>query len=135
MVFRSTIVLAGTALCLISRNPFWLGVALCFGGIGVAPMFAALFTIVSSTVKFSETAEAYGWVGTGQLVGMALGSAIAGVALDTYGGFGGLLISTVFMLATALAAAASVRWLPDLRGRDATPIPDTTPIPLPPNKG
>ena len=135
MVFRSTIVLAGTALCLISLNPIWLGVALFFGGIGVAPMFAALFTIVSSTVKFSETAEAYGWVGTGQLVGMALGSAIAGVAIDSSGGFGGLLISTVFMLATALSAAVSVRWLPDLRGRDATPIPDTTPIPLPPNKG
>ena len=135
MVFRSTIVLAGTALCLISLNPIWLGVALFFGGIGVAPMFAALFTIVSSTVKFSETAEAYGWVGTGQLVGMALGSAIAGVAIDSSGGFGGLLISTVFMLATVLSAAVSVRWLPDLRGRDATPIPDTTPIPLPPNKG
>lgn len=131
MVFRSLIVLAGTALCLISLNPYWLAIMLFFGGVGVAPMFAALFTIVSSTVRFSETAEAYGWVGTGQLVGVALGSAFAGIAIDIAGGFGGLLVSALFLVATVLSAAISVRWIPDLRGKDASPIPDTAPITLP----
>lgn len=131
MTFRSIIVLAGTALCLISLNPVWLAVVLFFGGIGVAPMFAALFTAVSSTVRFSETAEAYGWVGTGQLVGVALGSAIAGMAIDRAGGFGGILISVCFLGLTVIAALISTRWLPDLRGKDASPIPDTAPITLP----
>jgi len=94
-------------------------------------MFAALFTIVSSTVRFSETAEAYGWVGTGQLVGVALGSALAGMAIDAAGGFGGILVSALFMAATTLSAAISVRWMPDLRGKDASPLPDTAPITLP----
>lgn len=131
MVFRSLIVLAGTALCLISLNPIWLGVMLFFGGVGVAPMFASLFTVVSSTVRFSETAEAYGWVGTGQLVGVALGSAVAGIAIDSAGGFGGILVSTLFLVATVLSAIISTRWMPDLRGKDASPIPDTAPITLP----
>ncbi len=131
MVVRSVIVLAGTALCLVSLDPIWLGIMLFLGGIGVAPMFAALFTAVSSTVRFSETAEAYGWVGTGQLVGVALGSAIAGVAIDEAGGWGGILVSVLFLVATVIAAAISIRWLPDLRGKDASPIPDTTPITLP----
>lgn len=131
LMFRSLIVLSGTALCLISLNPFWLAVALFLGGIGVAPMLAATFTIISSTVKFSETAEAYGWAGTGQLVGVALGSAIAGIAIDEIGARGGVLISVAFLVATVLAAAISARWIPDLRGRDASPIPDTAPIQLP----
>ena len=116
---------------LISLNPFWLGVMLFLGGVGVAPMFAALFTVVSSTVRFSETAEAYGWVGTGQLVGVALGSAIAGIAIDSAGGFGGILVSVLFLIATVASAAMSIRWMPDLRGKDASPLPDTAPITLP----
>jgi MFS family permease len=134
MAIRSGIVLVGTALCLISLNPIWLGAMLFIGGIGVAPMFAALFTVVSSTVRFSETAEAYGWIGMGQLVGIAIGSAIAGVAIDHSGGFGGILISVLFLVATVIAALICARWLPDLRGRDASPIPDTAPIQVPPNK-
>ncbi|MDI6022086.1 MFS transporter [Leucobacter sp. UT-8R-CII-1-4] len=131
MVLRATIVMVGTAICLVSLNPFWLGIMLFFAGFGVAPMFAALFTVVSSTVRFSETAEAYGWVGTGQLVGVALGSAIAGVAIDASGGFGGILVSVLFLVATIISAGISVRWMPDLRGKDASPIPDTAPIQLP----
>jgi len=132
LAIRSSIVLVGTALCLVSLNPIWLSVVLFFGGIGVAPMFAALFTVVSSTVRFSETAEAYGWVGTGQLVGVALGSALAGTAIDAAGGFGGVLVSAVFLVATVLASVICVRWLPDLRGRDASPLLDTVPIPITP---
>lgn len=134
MLIRSSIVLVGTAGCLLSLDPIWLGICLFIGGFGVAPMFAALFTVVSSTTRFSETAEAYGWVGTGQLVGVALGSAVAGVAIDIGGGAGGVLVSVAFLIATVLASIVCVRWLPDLRGRDASPIPDTMPIHLPTHK-
>lgn len=132
MVTRSLIVLFGTALCLVSLNPIWLGVVLFIGGIGIAPMLAALFTVVSSTVRFSETAEAFGWVGTGQLVGVALGSAVAGVTIDHHGASGGILVSTLFLIATVIAAVISSRWLPDLRGKDASPLPDTIPIQIVP---
>lgn len=131
MVWRGLVVLVGTLLCLISLNPFWLGFALFFAGFGVAPMLAALYTVVSATVKFSETAEAFGWVGTGQLVGVAIGSAVAGIAIDEFGALGGVVMSVVFLIATVLAALISVRWMPDLREGDAAPLSDTTPIELP----
>lgn len=130
LMLRAIVVLIGTALCLFSLHPWWLSAVLFFGGLGTAPTFAALSTIVSSTVKFSESAEAYGWVGTGQLVGIAAGSAIAGVAIDHTGPHGAILIATAFMTATVIIAAFCIRWIPDLQGKDASPIPDTEPIQL-----
>jgi MFS family permease len=92
-----------------------------------------MFAIVSSSVKFSDTAEAYGWAGTGQLIGSALGSAIAGFWIDRIGGQGGLLVAAVFALVGAVVGAVFHRSLPDLRGRDASPLPDTEPVPVQPS--
>lgn len=131
MVWRGLVVLIGTLLCFISLNPFWLSFSLFFAGFGVAPMLAALYTVVSATVKFSEVAEAFGWVGTGQLVGVAIGSAVAGVAIDEFGPMGGVVSSVVFLFTTVLAALISVRWMPDLREGDAAPLSDTTPVEIP----
>ena len=85
--------------------------------------------MTSASVKFSETAEAYGWIGTGQLIGAAAGSAIAGFLIDGVGPQG------------AYWAAAGLRHrghcsspspacgaFPDLRHRDPSPIPDTEPV-------
>lgn len=131
LLWFTLIVLAGTALCLVSLNPVWLAAVLFFGGIGTAPFFAASLSVVSSTVKFSETAEAYGWVSTGMLVGVAIGSASAGIAIDLLGATGGVLVSVGMLVITALLALVSARWVPDLRGRDASPIADTSPVHLP----
>lgn len=133
MLLRVLVVLLGTALCLVSLNPWWLAAVLFLAGLGTAPVFAGVSTIVSATVKFSETAEAYGWIGTGQLVGVAIGSATAGVAIDGLGANGAVLVSTAFLLLTTLYSAASIPLMPDLRGRDIAPPPDTEPISLPLN--
>lgn len=132
MIIRASIALAGTLLCLVSMDPVWLSFALFLGGFGIAPMFAALFTIVSATVKFSETAESYGWVNTGMLVGVAMGSALAGVAIDAFGGIGGVYVCILFLVITIVCAVVSMPWIPDLKGKDATPIPDTDPVQLNP---
>lgn len=121
----------GLGLCLVSLHPIWLGIALFVGGLGTAPTFAALFTIVTSTVKFSETAEAFGWVGTGQLVGVALGSAFAGIAIDHWGARGGILVSVLCLVFAMVSVLVTVRWIPDLRGKDPSPLPDTEPVILP----
>ena len=81
---RMFIVFVGTALAAFSMDFWWLAVTLFIAGIGIAPALAVLFAIVSASVKFSDTAEAYGWVGTGQLIGAALGSALAGFLIDGY---------------------------------------------------
>ncbi|MGO1434830.1 MAG: MFS transporter [Canibacter sp.] len=132
LVIRMTTIVAGTALCLVSLDMRWLCLVLLFGGLGTAPTFASLSALISSTVKFSETAEAFGWSVTGQLMGAAAGSAAAGIAVDHFGPRGAILASLIFVVLAMIAGAVGVKQIPDLRGRDATPIPDTEPVQTPP---
>lgn len=131
LLLRILGVLAGTLLCLVSLNIWWLGTVLFLGGLGTAPAFAAISSIVSSTVKFSETAEAFGWVGTGQLVGVATGSAVAGVAIDTAGAPGAIVVSAGLLVICAIVAASCMRWLPDLKDRHIEPLPETGTLTIP----
>ncbi|MFF2387532.1 MFS transporter [Agromyces sp. NPDC058104] len=130
---RMFIVFAGTALAAFVMDFWWLSITLFIAGIGIAPALAVLFAIVSASVKFSDTAEAYGWVGTGQLIGAALGSALAGFLIDGYGAQGAFWAATGLAFLGFLVPALARRWHPDLRGRDASPIPDTEPVPLQPS--
>jgi len=131
---RMLIVFVGIALAsLWITNTWWLAALLVIAGAGIAPALAVIFTIVASSVKFSDTAEAYGWVGTGQLIGAALGSAIAGFLIDQYSAIGAFWVAGVFAIVGVLVPLIGKRWHPDLRGRDASPIPDTEPVPVQPS--
>jgi len=130
---RLAIVFVGMTLAVFVSGLLPLSAALLVAGVGIAPALAVMFAIVSSSVKFSDTAEAYGWAGTGQLIGSALGSAFAGFWIDRIGGQGGLLVAAVFALVGAVVGAVFHRSLPDLRGRDASPLPDTEPVPVQPS--
>jgi predicted MFS family arabinose efflux permease len=130
---RMLIVFVGVALAGVFLNFWWLSVTLIIAGAGIAPALAVLFAIVSASVKFSDTAEAYGWVGTGQLIGAALGSAVAGFLIDGIGPIGAFAVATVLALFGFLVAVIGHRWHPDLRGRDASPIPDTEPVQVQPS--
>jgi MFS family permease len=118
----------GMSLAAASLNFWWLAVTLLIAGIGIAPALAVMFAIVSSSVRFSETAEAYGWVGTGQLIGAALGSAVAGFLIDRFDAPGAFWVAAGFAGLGFLLPTIFRRAHPDLRGRDASPIPDTEPI-------
>lgn len=130
---RMFIVFFGTVLAAFSMDFWWLAVTLFIAGIGIAPALAVLFAIVSASVKFSDTAEAYGWVGTGQLIGAALGSALAGFLIDGYDAVGAFWAAGVLAFLGFLVPALARRWHPDLRGRDASPIPDTEPVAITPS--
>lgn len=130
---RMLIVFVGTALAAFVMDFWWLSATLFIAGIGIAPALAVLFAIVSASVKFSDTAEAYGWVGTGQLIGAALGSALAGFLIDGYGAQGAFWAAAAIAFLGFLVPALARRWHPDLRGRDASPIPDTEPVPMQPS--
>ncbi|MGW9184390.1 MFS transporter [Agromyces sp. NPDC055661] len=125
---RMFIVFAGMALAAFVMDFWWLAATLFIAGIGIAPALAVLFAIVSASVKFSDTAEAYGWVGTGQLIGAALGSAVAGFLIDGYGAQGAFIAAAALAMLGVLAAVLGKPWHPDLRERDASPIPDTEPV-------
>lgn len=125
---RLLVMFVGMALAALSLNFWWLSVTLLIAGIGIAPALAVMFAIVSSSVRFSETAEAYGWVGTGQLIGAALGSAAAGFLIDRFHAPGAFWAAAAFAGLGVLIPTLFRRAHPDLRGRDASPIPDTEPI-------
>lgn len=129
MARRLTILAVGLSLTVVSLNIWWLGGTLFVAGIGIAPALAVLFAMTSASVRFSETAEAYGWIGTGQLIGAAAGSAVAGFLIDATGPQGAYWAAAGFAIAGTGVAVACVRSFPDLRHRDPSPIPDTEPVP------
>lgn len=130
---RMFAIFIGMALAAASLNFWWLAAMLFVAGIGIAPALAVMFAIVSASVRFSETAEAYGWVGTGQLIGAALGSAVAGFLIDSFDAPGAFWVAAAFAGLGFLVPTIFRRAHPDLRGRDASPIPDTEPIPFQPS--
>ena len=133
MARRLAIVTVGLALTMVSLDVFWLGGTLVLAGIGIAPALAVLFAITTASVKFSETAEAFGWAGTGQLIGAAAGSAVAGFLVDATDPRGAYLAATLFAAAGLVVSIVFVRSFPDLRGRDASPHPDTEPVAVTPS--
>lgn len=136
MARRFTIVTVGLTAAIFfvgdisPATPWWVGACLVVAGVGIAPALAVLFAMTSASVKFSETAEAYGWIGTGQLIGAALGSAVAGFLIDAQGPVGAYAAAAGFALVGVVVSLLFVRSLPDLRGRDVSPIPDTEPVEL-----
>lgn len=130
---RTLVVFIGSALAAFAWDFWTVAIALVIAGICLAPALAAMFAMVSASVKFSDTAEAYGWVGTGQLIGAAAGSAVAGFLIDANGPPGGFATAAVFALLGVVVSAVFHRAAPDLRGRDASPIPDTEPVPVQPS--
>lgn len=131
LAVRIGVVLVGTLACLVSLNIWWLSIVLFIGGLGTAPTFAGISSMIGSTVKFSETAEAFGWIGTGQLVGVATGSAVAGVAIDAMGAQGAIIVSSGLILVAGIIAACTTKWVPDLKDRDIEQPPETGTITLP----
>lgn len=125
---RMAVVFVGTAAAAFFLDFWGLAITLLIAGAGIAPALAVMFAIVSASVRFSETAEAYGWLGTGQLVGAALGSAAAGFLIDAYGATGGFAVGAAFALLGTVIPIVFVRAHPDLRGRDASPQADTEPV-------
>lgn len=125
---RMLFVFVGSALTMAIMDFWWISAMLMIAGIGIAPALAVMSSQVSSSVRFSETAEAFGWTGMGQLIGAALGSAIAGFCIDATDSLGGFAVSAAFALLGLTAAIAFARWLPDLRHGAVGPRPDTEPI-------
>lgn len=136
---RVLVIFIGTALAIFAWEFWTLSLTLVIAGLCLAPSLAVMFSAVSASVKFSDTAEAYGWVGTGQLIGAAAGSAIAGFLIDalrtgsTTGAAGAFWASAAFAFAALLVSVVFARSMPDLRGRDASPIPDTDAVPTQPS--
>lgn len=109
------IILAGYAMVFIApTNPLWLAGCWFIAGIGIAPALGALGAGISIVLGADEAPEAYGWVGTGQLIGYSASAAIAGIMLDNLPKQSTFALAVIFAAATALVAVATIRYAPDL---------------------
>jgi len=119
------IILIGYGLVFFNpTDALWMAICFFIAGIGIAPALGVLGAIVATSLKMSDTAEAYGWIGTGQLMGFAAGAALAGIAIETVSRESSLLIAAVFGVATLLVALMTVSITPAL-GKTMT---ETQPI-------
>ncbi|HIY65821.1 MAG TPA: MFS transporter [Candidatus Agrococcus pullicola] len=110
---------------------FWgLAGTLFVASIGCAPALAAISAIIVGSVKFADTPESYGWVNSGQLVGIALCSGLAGVLIDMIGPAGGLIVGATAALLATIIAFIFRDSQPDLTDGVVEP-PPTAPIELP----
>lgn len=102
--------LIGYSLTLVQpESALWMGACLFIAGVGVAPTLGILALWVAEGTTGADTAEAYGWTTTGQLVGFSAGSALAGIAVDAVSPAAALLVSVVFGVATLVAALFATR--------------------------
>lgn len=112
----AAIVVFGYSLVLISpANAIWLGFCWLVAGAGVAPMLGTLSHLISISLPPNQAAEAYGWMGTGQLIGYSAAASVCGFALEFGGATLTFIVAIILGLATVLAALAS---------RNLLPVPD-----------
>ncbi len=114
LALRLLVVLTGLALAVLVSGFWGLALAMFVAGLGTAPALAAVSSAIAESVSFADTAEAYGWITTGQLIGAAAGSAAAGIAIDNVGGQGGMLVSMFIGAAAVLVAAVFRRSQPEM---------------------
>lgn len=116
MALRMGVVALGFGIAVtVGGFGFWLlALALFIAGLGCAPALAAVSSVIAGSVDFADTAEAYSWIGTGQLLGASVGSALAGIAIDQAGGQGGLAVSCAIVVIAVVIAVLFRRAQTDL---------------------
>lgn len=119
LVAMMLIVFTGTALIGVLPT-LWLQLVVLFAsGFGFAPALATIYLMVSSGVEEHIATEAFGWLNTGALAGAAIGTALAGMATDTFGAEGAYLIATILALIAAISPLV-VRLAGPIQGLTAT---------------
>lgn len=112
---RLGVVALGTTLAMFTLDPVLITFALLLSGLGVAPAMTVQYAIATESVKKGDVPESLGWLGTGWVIGGAIASAVAGIAIDKWGSTGGFAVATAFALAAAIVPVIFVSRLPDLR--------------------
>lgn len=105
LTFRLLIAAGGmAAAAAVFGLPAWLAVPLFVSGLGVAPAFAAVHTIIARTIPARQRTEAYAVSHSGQLVGMAAGTAAAGLLVEHVAAPLVLMVAAGSVLAAAALA-------------------------------
>ncbi len=105
----------------LARSPWQLAALLIVAGLFCAPTVTAVNDQLSRTVPEHVLGEVMGWQGSAMTAGSALGSPVAGVAIDRWGWGAAFAVTGVLSLVLAAIGIVSVR------ARRATVRPDGEP--------
>ena len=103
---RALLVSVGMLACVFATwSPVSLGIALLLSGCVLAPTVGALYERLGAMTPDSVRTEIFGWMGSGAMVGGAIGSAVAGLVVETFG------VRYVWLLAAILTLLATLSLL------------------------
>ncbi len=113
------VVFVGFAMVFIAPDSaIWVSIAWFIAGLGIAPALGLLGAIIGASVKTADAPEAYGWVGSGQMVGYAGAAAIAGLSIDLIAPEAALLVAVVMGGGAVIVALMSAKFTPVISSRD-----------------
>lgn len=90
VILMAYLTLGFVGIALFSRNIAVIGIIEVIAGLSVAPIFASGNLMVKGIVPASSLTEGLSWLSTASTVGAALGSAVCGRILDSFGPVAGL---------------------------------------------
>ena len=76
-------------------------------------------SMISVSFGTADSAEAYGWANTGQLLGYSIGAAIAGIVIDNVSPEAAWYVTGIAGGMAVLIALFTVRFNPPLNQKDA----------------
>ena len=117
--FLAVVMVGYSAVFLNPTDLVWITICWFVTGIGVAPAFATMASMISVSFGTADSAEAYGWSNTGQLIGYAIGAAIAGVVIDHVDAQAAWFVSCLAGGISILIALVTVRFNPAMNQKDS----------------
>ena len=113
------VVFVGFAIVFIAPDSaIWVSIAWFIAGLGIAPALGLLGAIIGASVKTADAPEAYGWVGSGQMIGYAGAAAIAGFSIDLIAPEAALFVAVVMGAGAVIVALLSAKFTPVISNRD-----------------
>ena len=119
LVFFCAVLAAGLAGASLARSLWQLAGVLVLTGATVAPSIAVLLSLMGAAAPDGAQTETFTWAATANFCGVSGGSALAGVATESWSS-AGLLVAAALAVAAALLARAGRS---TLRGEGASPLP------------
>ena len=113
-LFFALAILGYTAALFAPSDPIWLSTCWIVGGIAVAPLLGTINAMISVSTSDADALEAYGWLGTGQLLGYAGAAVVVGFLIDTVSAATGLWVAIGFGLVGLCVSLVGVETLPKL---------------------
>ena len=117
--FLVVVVIGFAGVYFAPSNPWWMAFAWFIAGIGVAPALGLLGAIIGAALPMSDTAEAYGWSQTGQMLGYAAAASVVGYMIDEVSAEASLSIAVIFATGTLIVALISAKITPVISKKES----------------